>query len=219
MRVRREEKDRSHSETTLEHKKMMKIRNHYSLACLLVGVCAVFLSGCNSQTKVTWSEKVLLSNDLVVTSQRSAEGKTYSELGGPKSWDIKENSLEIANVPGGIPVPPTWRGEYMPVLLDYQAAKNTWSIVTAFNSCEAWHALGKPIPPYVEYQSASGSGWKEVPVEERLVGREANLLAGPKVTGESGVVSVSEKMLRKRAAAPVYRSVLRVWGAREDNFC
>lgn len=198
---------------------MYKDPRSYVQPLIQFGAIALLLSGCSNYAKNEWSEDVQISTEELVRVHRIAEGETYSEFGGVKSWDVKVNSLNVTDGQKIKMFPPVWNGEYIPILLDYQAATEQWSLVTTPNTCEAWYALGKPNPPYIEYQSISGSAWKRVPVEGRLIGRETNLLTGPRVTGEPNFVGISEKIMRRRNAAPKYRSIIRVWGVQEDNFC
>lgn len=156
----------------------------------------------------------------MIVVQRTAQGKTYSELGGTGGWrDPVEMSVSISPTSDEIRPPPVWRDAYVPVLLDFDASSKSWSMLATFYYCETWYALGKPIPPYIEYQSIHGSLWKRVPLEERFIGRETNLLTGPRTDGEPDLVTIASKEFRQRSAARRFQRILRKWGREESNFC
>ena len=188
------------------------------LAQLLSFAGVIALSGCG-EVSLKWSEEIQLEDGQVVVAERTAQGKKYSELGGPKSWNQTEMSVVITKAPNGIKPPPEWHAAYVPALLDYQPSSNSWSIVATFYFCETWYELGRPVPPYIEYQSTNGSPWKRVPLEERFIDRQTNLLTGPSSDGEPSLVTIVDKELRQRSAAPKYKNILRKWGREQDNFC
>ena len=186
---------------------------------MLALATALMLVGCD-QANVRWSEEVRLGDGQMIVVRRTAQGKTYSELGGTGGWrDPVQMSVSIAPTPAGIKPPPEWRENYVPALLDYDPNRKAWSIVATFYYCETWHAMGRPIPPYIEYQSTSGGPWQRVPLEERLLDRETNLLTGPSTDGEPSLVTIESKDLNQRSAGPMYRRILRTWGREEDNNC
>jgi hypothetical protein len=128
-------------------------------------------------------------------------------------------SVSITQTLGEIKPPPEWRDVYVPVLLDYDASSKSWSMLASFYYCETWYALGRPIPPYIEYQSNDGSPWKRVSLEERFIGRDTNLLTGPRTDGEPKLVTIADKEFRQRSAARKYQRILRKWGREEQNHC
>lgn len=188
------------------------------VARLLTFAGAMVLAGCG-EVNLQWSEEVRLEGGQIVLAERTARGKKYSELGGPKGWNQTEMSVVITKAPNGIKLPPEWRAAYVPALLDYQPSSSSWSIVATFYYCETWYELGRPMPPYIEYQSINGSPWKRVPLEERFIDRKTNLLTGPRSDGEPSLVTIADKELRQRSAAPKYKHILRKWGPAERNFC
>jgi hypothetical protein len=156
----------------------------------------------------------------MIRVERTAQGRTFSELGGMGGWKDPVNmSVSITRAPDGIKPPPEWRDGYVAMLLDYDAPAKSWSMVATYYYCETWYALGRPIPPYIEYQSVQGSPWKRVPLEERLIGREANLLTGPRTDGEPDLVTIADKEFRERSSGRMYQLVLRKWGRAEANVC
>ena len=175
--------------------------------------------GCD-RASVKWSEEIRLADGQVIVAARTAQGKTYSELGGTGGWrDPVEMSIWISKSPDGFTLPPEWRDNYVPVLLDNNTETKTWSIVATFYYCETWYALDRPIPPYIEYQSVDGTAWRRVPLEERLIGRETNLLTGPSTKGEPSLVTIELKEQSQRSAGRKYRQILRTWGYEEGNNC
>lgn len=188
-------------------------------ACSLALVTMLMLVGCD-RANVKWSEEVRLADGQIIIAARTAQGKTYSELGGTGGWrDPVEMSVLIVKTPGNLKSPPEWRDTYVPALLDHDASNNTWSIVATFYYCETWNALGKPIPPYIEYQSINGAAWQRVALEERFIDRETNLLTGPSTDGEPSLVTIKGKELSQRSVTPMYKRILRKWGREEDNNC
>lgn len=182
-------------------------------------VVMLTLVGCD-RASVKWSEEVRLADGQVIVAARTAQGKTYTELGGTGGWrDPVAMSISISKAQDGFTSPPAWRDNYVPVLLDHNTETNTWSIVATFYYCEVWYALDRPIPPYIEYQSVDGAAWRRVPLEERLVDLETNLLTGPRTKGEPGIVTLKEKQHRQRGAGRNYRHIVRKWGIEEGNNC
>lgn len=189
------------------------------LVCGLVVASTIVLAGCD-KANLQWSEEVRLLDGQMVMAERTAQGRTYSELGGTGGWRHPvKMSVSITKEPDGIEPPPEWRDAYVPVLLDYDISSKSWSMVATFYYCETWYALGRPIPPYIEYQSTRGSPWKRVPLEERFVGRETNLLTGPRTDGEPDLVTIADKEFRQRSAGWKYQRILRKWGREERNYC
>jgi hypothetical protein len=193
-------------------------RTRRASAFLALVACLLLLVGCG-KVQLAWLEDVQLQEGQQLEVTRTATGKQRSELGGPKSWEQTEMSLAFAQVPAGFAKPPIWQAPYVPMLIDYAPDQRTWSLVAAFYRCETWYALGRPMPPYVAYQSVDGQPWQQVALEERLIGRPANLLTGPRSDGEPERVTIADKEQRRRSAAPLFRQVLRQWGSKEENFC
>jgi len=188
------------------------------MALTLTLISTVSLAACD-KVNVKWREEVQLEDGVVVIAERTAKGKKYSELGGPGGWKQGEMTVVITKAPNNIKPPPEWREVYVPVLLDYQPFSNSWSMVATFFFCETWYELGRPIPPYIEYQSINGAPWRRVSLEERLIGRKTNILIEPDLDGEPGLVKIGEKERRQRRVGPKYKKILREWGSKEYNFC
>ena len=185
---------------------------------MLIMVGTFLLSGCD-KVDLAWSEEVMLDDGRMMLVERTAKGKQFNELGGPKGWDQSEMSLTVVRTPKGVRAPPPWRDAYVPVLLDYESSTHSWSLVATFYYCETWYQLGRPVPPYIQYRSTNGSAWTHVPLEERFVERRTNLLTGPSSDGEPELVTVADKERRERSAVQRFQRILRKWGREEDNFC
>lgn len=180
---------------------------------------AIVLPGCD-KASLQWSEEVRLQDGQMVMAERTAQGRTYSELGGTEGWrDPVEMSVSVTQAPGNIKPPPEWHDAYVPVLLDYDASSKSWLMLATFYYCETWYALGRPVPPYIEYQSTHGSPWRRVSLEERFIDRETNLLTGPRTDGEPDLVTIADKEFRQRSAGWRFQRILRKWGREEGNYC
>lgn len=120
-------------------------------------------------------------------------------------------TLRIPAASAGIPMPPEWRSQYIPMLLDYDPSTATWSVVATFAYCQAWEGLGRPTSPYLEFQSKAGGDWHRVELEPSRLGQSANLLVSVRATGEPGLVREQEKQVRLRRAAERYRKIVERW--------
>ncbi|MFC0679787.1 hypothetical protein ACFFGH_18255 [Lysobacter korlensis] len=128
-------------------------------------------------------------------------------------------TLLIKKGPHGTPPAPRWRGPYVPLLLDYDAENRTWSLITTVNMCEEWIALGRPNPPYIEFASRNGAPWQHVPLKDRFIGREANLLTDPSTEGEPDLVTPAYKREVNSRVAPMHRQIIPDRGPKQGNFC
>lgn len=178
----------------------------------------LLLAGCG-KVDLAWSEEVVLADGRMLIVDRTAQGKKFSELGGPGGWDQADMSLAVVELPDGVRPPPPWRDAYAPVLLDYEPATGSWSLLATFYYCQTWYALGRPIPPYIQYRSADGSAWTRVPLEDRFIERKTNLLTGPSSDGEPDLVSATAKEKIERSSAVRFQRILRKWGLAEENHC
>lgn len=172
------------------------------------------LTSCG-QVDLQWSEEVELADGQVMVVKRAAKGEKQGELGGPGGWEQTEMSLAVEKAAEGMQFP-IWRTAYVPILLDYQESEETWSVVATFYYCQGWYDLGRPKLPYVEYQSKDGGPWAIVPLEQRLIGRETNLLTGPRAGGEPAFLSLRDKKGRDDNAADRFRRIVASW---RENYC
>jgi hypothetical protein len=112
---------------------------------------------------------------------------------------------------GEVAVPPKWRENFVPVLIDYDRATETWSVVASFYFCSTWYELGKPPLPYVEYRSRRGGAWERVLLDPKFLGREGNVFTGMSARGESGLLQVDEKKVRSRSTYEPLRKIVSEW--------
>ena len=120
-------------------KKIFKV-----VGCLLaVGIAAVMLTGCEN-VNIKWQEEVRMAEGEMLLTSRTGKGKKRCELGRPCGWVPEEMSLKVVKLPGTWAPPPVWHKEYIPILLDYQSAEHTWSVVATFHSCIVWRRMGRP---------------------------------------------------------------------------
>lgn len=178
-------------------------------ACLFA-VALMFTSGC-SKVSLGWSEEVRLTDGQVIVVDRTAKGEKNYEIGGPGGWNQSEMSVHIRESPVEMRLPPDWREAFVPILLDYQPSTNTWSLVATFYFCSKWYELGKPALPYVEYQSRDGGDWMNVPLEERLINKESNLLTGPNVNGEPKLLRIKDKVQREINSSESFKRIVSEW--------
>ena len=183
----------------------MSIIKITALAC-----CLLALTACGN-VKLFWSEEVVLSSGKLIVVKRGATGEKLGEIGGSGGWEQKEMWVEIKGEPLGVFTPPTWRTAYVPMLLDYDAARNEWLIVATFYTCQGWTDLGKPKLPYVQYRVAEKGEWRAVPLESELYGRKANMLTGVRSGGEPSLVTVPDKTKRDRGAGESFRKIVSQW--------
>lgn len=175
------------------------------MAIVFIGM----LTACG-EVNLKWSEEVQLEDGQVIVIKRTAKGEKQGELGGPGGWEEKEMTITLEKGGEGMHFP-VWQTAYVPILLDYQAAEKTWSVVATFYYCEGWYNLNRPKLPYVQYQSKDGGPWTVVPLEERLIGRKTNLLTGPRSGGEPPFLSLEDKKGRGSRAGRKFRKILATW--------
>lgn len=175
------------------------------MAIVLVGM----LTACG-EVNLKWSEEVQLNDGQVIVIKRTAKGEKQGEIGGPGGWKEKEMSITLEKGGEGMQFP-IWQTAYVPILLDYQAAEKTWSVVATFYYCGGWYNLGRPKLPYVQYQSKDGGPWTVVPLEERFIGRKTNLLTGPRSGGEPPFLSLEDKKGRGSRASARFRRLIQSW--------
>ena len=184
-------------------------------APVVASIFAAIAWGCGSEgldgVNMSWQEEVRLPGGALIVVERTASGERRGELGGPDRWEPKSMTLRIPATSAGITIPPEWRSQYIPMLLDYDPSTATWSVVATFAYCQAWEELGRPTSPYLEFQSQAGGDWHRVELESSRLGQGANLLVSVRATGEPGLVREQEKQVRLRRAAERYRRIVERW--------
>ena len=197
-----------------------------------IGIVMMLIRGGNPY--IQWEEEVRMADGTMLHVDRTAKGKMSGEIGSPWGWRKTGMSVEVVKQPANwAPPPPIWHSnEYapLPLLLDYQSEEHTWSLIATFSYCASWEQLGRPALPYVEYQSKNGGPWQVIPLEERLIGRKANLLISPSYEGEPqrdltkwlrkripnyketpDMVTAEEKDWRNRNAGKKYKDIVSNW--------
>jgi hypothetical protein len=169
---------------------------------------AFVLAACGN-VDISWKEQVKLASGEVIVVKRTAQGKRLGEIGGTGGWAATRMTLEIAE-PRRPTDPPQWAERWVPMLFDFDGERKEWLVVATFYMCEDWVALGRPKLPYVQYRAREGR-WIQVPLEASLFGRQANLLTGPRASGEPALVTLEMIDKDRTAAAEMYQKILAVW--------
>lgn len=192
---------------------------NYVLLVSLINLFVVWIAGCGlsdmgshaGDVRLAWSEEVRLPGGDLVVVDRTAIGQKDGEIGGPGGWKSSGMTLSVpAAAPNRVP-PPAWRGAHVPLLLDYDAQQDRWTLIATVSSCPDWYALGRPPAPYLEYRTQKGSTWVLVPLEAGYFGQESNLLTGPRHTGEDHLVTLQEKLERKRRSMDPFIRIIPLW--------
>jgi hypothetical protein len=128
-----------------------------------------------SRMSETWKEEVRLSDGQLIVVKRTAKGTITRDIAMRAiGWKPRETTLRIPEV-DGFANPPEWRSGLIPVVMDYDPASSTWSVVATYMWCSTWYDMGRPASPYVQYISVSGEAWRVVPLRPGWAGRRANL--------------------------------------------
>ena len=159
------------------------------LACSTVIACTPTEEG-------AWREEVELSGGRRITVERSVVWKEVQGFGQAKEYIESAAALTLAEEPGRSPTP-TWRGkEEHTILLDFDAARKEFVLVTLPATCTRYIEAGNPRPPYIEYRLRGGQ-WIKVALDQELIGRHANLLVYPSELWEPLVISAQDKAERQ----------------------
>lgn len=175
-------------------------------ASRLILLCTLLLTmgGCSRMSE-SWKEEVRLSDGRLIVVKRTAKGTITRDIAmRATGWKPKVTTLRIAQVEGAAN-PPVWRSALIPVVLDYEPASSTWSVVATCMWCSTWYDMGRPTSPYVQYISVGGEAWRVVPLQPGWVGRRWNLLSYIRPTGESGLIREQYKELLWRQDSDRYK--------------
>ncbi len=181
-------------------------------ASRLILLCTLVLAmlGC-SRMNESWKEEVRLSDGSLIVVKRTAKGSLIRDMAMRiTGWKPRETKLRIPEVDGAA-TPPVWRSNLIPVVMDYDSASSTWSVVATYMFCETWYDMGRPANPYVQYISVSGEAWHVVPLQPGLVGRRANLMTHIRPTGESGLIREQYKEMLLRTSSARFKSITTSW--------
>ena len=182
----------------------------HTLRLILLCTLLLTMGGCSRMSE-SWKEEVRLSDGRLIVVKRTAKGTITRDIAmRATGWKPKETTLRIAQVDGAAK-PPVWRSFLIPVVMDYDPASSTWSVVATYMWCSTWYDMGRPVSPYVQYISVGGEAWRVVPLQPGLVGKRANLLTHIRPTGESGLVREQYKEMHWRTSSDQYKSISTSW--------
>jgi hypothetical protein len=181
-------------------------------ALRVLPLCTLVLTrvGCSRMSE-SWKEEVRLSDGLLIVVKRTAKGSITRDIAMRATvWKPKETTLRIAQMEGAAK-PPVWRSALVPVVMDYDPASSTWSVVATHLFCSSWYDMGRPTSLYVQYISVGAEAWRVVPLQPGRVGRRANLLTHIRPTGEAGLVWDQYKEMRWRSSSSRFKSISTTW--------
>jgi len=181
-------------------------------ALRLILLCTLVLMTVNcSRMNIAWKEEVRLSDGRLIVVKRIAKGGITRDIAmRATGWEPGQTTLRIAQEDGTVN-PPVWRSALIPVVMDYDSASSTWSVVATHLSCVTWYDMGRPASQYVQYISVDGEAWRVVPLQQGWDGRRANLLTHIRPAGEPRLLREADKeMLWRRGSVP-YKWISTSW--------
>ncbi len=178
---------------------------------VLIAALLAMMAGC-SRMSLKWREEVRLSSGQLITVDRTARGTITRDIAmRATGWKPKETTLRIKSVGSGIEPPPVWRSILIPVVLDYESASSTWSVVSTYLFCSTWYDMGRPASPYVQFVSRRGEPWQIVPLQPNWAGRRANLLTYIRPTGEPDLVREADKEVIRKQVGTQFQTISTSW--------
>ena len=182
----------------------------HALRLILLCTLVLTMVGCSRMSE-SWKEEVRLSDGRLIVVKRTAKGTLTRDIAmRATGWKPKETTLRIPQMDGAAE-PPVWRSHLIPVVMDYDPASSTWSVVATYMWCSTWYDMGRPVSPYVQYISVGGDAWRVVALEPGLIGKRANLLTHIRLTGESGLVREQYKEMLWRTSGEQFKSISLSW--------
>lgn len=176
------------------------------LRLILLCMPVVTMVGCNRMSE-SWKEEVRLSDGRLIVVKRTAKGTITRDIAmRATGWKPKETTLRIAQVEGAAK-PPVWRSPLVPVVMDYDPASSTWSVVATHMFCGTWYEMGRPTSLYVQYISVGGDAWRVVPLQPDWIGRQANLLTHIRPTGQPRLIREAYKETHWRQGSEQYKRI------------
>jgi hypothetical protein len=175
-------------------------------------LCTMVLTTAScSRMSESWKEEVRLSDGRLIVVKRTATGTIKRDMAmRATGWEPGETTLRIAQA-GAEVNPPVWRSALLPVVMDYDPASSTWSVVATHLSCSTWYDMGRPVSQYVQYISVGVEAWQVVPLQLGWAGRRANLLTHIRPTGEPALVREANKDIIWRRGSDPYKSISTSW--------
>lgn len=195
---------------------------------------------------ITWKEEIQLENGPALWFNRSAKGIEKTQDGQMRA---KEMTLDLVYPLKALKAP-VFKTQHIPVLIDYQEQvpyrelppkqliisyrkiDQTWTMVVAVQTCQAWREAGSPKLPYIAYQISNhlerggnssefgeynirsyytiinGEKWEQIPLDKNLIGRKANILSFPKTEREFELITLPEKQKRAMPKELRYQTIL-----------
>lgn len=179
------------------------------LRLILLCMPVVTMVGCNRMSE-SWKEEVRLSDGRLIVVKRTAKGSITRDMAmRATGWEPGETTLRIAQ--DGIVNPPVWRSALIPVVMDYDSASSTWSVVATHLSCVTWYDMGRPASQYVQYISVGGEAWRVTPLQPGWDGRRANLLTHIRPAGEPRLLREADKEMVWRQGSVPYKWISTSW--------
>lgn len=166
--------------------------------------------GCSRMSE-TWKEEVRLSDDRLIEVKRTAKGRITRDIAmRATGWIPEETTIRIPQL-DGYAKPPVWRSGLIPVVMDYDRASSTWSVVATYMFCSTWYDMGRPESPYLQYISVDGEAWRVVPLQPGWAGRRANLQTHIRPTGVPPVLQEVDKELDWRDGSDQFKFISTTW--------
>ncbi len=175
-------------------------------------LCTLVLAtvGCSRMSE-SWKEEVRLSDDRLIEVERTAKGRITRDIAmRATGWIPEETTIRIPQL-DGYAKPPVWRSGLIPVVMDYDRASSTWSVVATYMFCSTWYDMGRPASSYVQYDSVGGEAWRVVPLQPGWVGRRANLQTYIRPTGVPPRLREVDKEMDWRQSAEQFQFVSTTW--------
>lgn len=178
----------------------------YALRLILLCTLVLTMVGCSRMSE-SWKEEVRLSDGRLIVVKRTAKGTITRDMAmRATGWEPGETTLRIAQG-DGVFNPPVWRSALLPLVMDYDPASSTRTVVATHLSCITWYDMGRPAWQYVQYISVGGEAWRVVPLQPGWAGRRANLLTHIRPTGEPALVREADKEMIWRRGSDPYKSI------------
>jgi len=172
-------------------------------------IAAAMLAACTSKT-VSFREEVDLPSGSRIVIEKSITYERYCESFNC-GWGDPRHVLRLPY--GSASGEAVWDERLLPIYAELRSAKEgaareEWIVVATPRSCEDYRATDRPVPPYFEFVHMSGSNWKRVPLEARLLNREANLAVNINPGyPPRGTLSIEEKRTLARTASPMHLNI------------
>lgn len=181
-----------------------------ALRLILLCTLVLTMGGCSRMSE-SWKEEVRLSDGRLIVVKRTAKGTITRDIAmRATGWNPTEITLRLPQA-DGTATPPVWRSVLVPLVMDYDPASSTWSVVATHMFCSTWYEMGRPASHYVQYISVGGEAWRVVPLQPGWPGRRANLLTEIRPTGEPRMVREADKEMRWHRESDRYKSVSTTW--------